>query len=141
MRFIGDLPIPAVYTVETPVTTVPMSCSFIFKNSMIFVADAFDKGSCPAVARPFVFSRNIFCPATVPGLNMPVNGLSSQLTTGAATAGALATAPDLTAAMFTLGWFGSGKSDGADELLQIFLDVNVQGEVVLNDVSAKTIVV
>ena len=78
MRLIGELPTPAVYTVGTPVTTVPMSCSFVFKNSMILVADVFDKGSCPAVASPFVFSRNIFCPATVPGLKLPVNGFFSK---------------------------------------------------------------
>ena len=96
-------------------TTVPKSCSFIFTNSMIFVADAFDKGSCPAVVRPFVFSRNIFCTATVPGLNLPVNGFSFQMTNGAGTDGAPAPAP--AAAMFMLGWFGSGKSGCADELL------------------------
>ena len=137
MRFIGGLPIPAVYTVGNPVKTVPMSCPFIFKNSMIFVADAFDKVSFLAVASPFVFSRNIFCPDTVPGLQFPFNGLSFQITTGAATAGSPAPA----AAMFMLGWFRSGKSGGADELLQRFLDVNIQSKVFLNEVSAQTIVV
>ena len=118
-------------------TTVPMSCSFIFKNSMILVADAFDKGSCPAVASPFVFSRNIYSTDTVPALKKPVNGFSFQMTTGAATAGAPAPA----AAMFMLGWFRSGKSGVDDELLRRFLDINIQSEVVLNEVSAQTIVV
>ena len=68
---------------------------------MILVADAFDKGSCPAVASPFVFSRNIFCPATVPGLKLPVNRFSFQMTTGAATYGA----PAPTDVIFILGWF------------------------------------
>ena len=110
---------------------------------MKFVADTFDKGSCPAVARPFVLSRNIFCPATVPGLKLPVNGFSFQMTTGAATADAPAPDPAHApaAAMFMLGWFGSEKSGGADELLQRFLDINVQSKVVLNEVSAQTIVV
>ena len=121
MGFIGELPTPDVYTVGTPVTTVPMSCSLIFKNSMILVADAFDKRSFPAVASPFVFSRNIFCPAIVPGLKCPVNGFSFQVTTGAATAGAPAPA----ATMFMLGWSRSGKSVGADELLRRFLDINI----------------
>ena len=83
---------------------------------MIFGADAFDKGSCSAVARPFVFSVNIFCPATVPGLKLPVNEFSFQMTTGAATAGdpapdtahAPAPAPALAPAILILGWFGSG---------------------------------
>ena len=83
MRLIVELPTPAVYTVGTPVTTVPMSCSFIFKKSMILVADTFDKGSCPAVASPFVLSRNIFCPDTFPGLKFPVNGFWFQMATGA----------------------------------------------------------
>ena len=104
---------------------------------MIFVADAFDNRRCPAVARPFVFSRNIFYPATVPGLKLPVNGFSFQMTTGAATAGA----PDPAAAMFMLGWSRSGKSGGADEFLRRFLDINIQSEVVLNEVSDQTIVV
>ena len=108
---------------------------------MILVADAFDKGSCPAVARPFVFSRNIFYLATVPGLKLLVNGFSFQMTTGAATAGAPSPAPATAAAMFMLGWFGSGKSGGADELLRRFLDINVRSEVVLNEVSAQTTVV
>ena len=141
MRFIGELPIPAVYTVGTPVTTVTMSCLFIFKNSIIFVADAFDKGSCPVVARSFVFSRNIFCPATIPGLKFPVNGFSFQMTTGVATAGAPAPDPAPAPAMFMLGWFGSGKSGGTDELLQRFLDINVRRKVILNGVSDQTIVV
>ena len=116
MRFIGELPTPAVYTVGTSVKTVPMSCSFIFKNSMIFVADAFDTVSCPAVARPFVFSRNILCLATVPGLTLPVNGFSFQITTGAATDGAPdpALAPTPSAAVLMLGWFRSVKCGGAD---------------------------
>ena len=46
------------------------------------------------------------------------------MTTGAATAGAPAPA----AAMFMLGWFRSGKSGGADELLRRFLDINIQIE-------------
>ena len=107
MRFIVELSIPAVYKVGTLMTTVTMSCSFIFKNSMVFVADTFDKGSCPDEAIPFVFSRNIFCPDTVPGLKLPVNGFSFQMTTGAATAGDPAPAPAVV--MFMLGWFGSGK--------------------------------
>ena len=65
--------------------------------------------------------------------------------TGAATAGAPAPAPDPapapTAAMFILGWFGSGKSSGVEELLQRFFDINVRSEVVLNEVSDQTIVV
>ena len=119
MRFIGELPTPALYTVGTPGTTVSMNCSFIFKNSMIFGADAFDKGSCSAVARSFVFSRNIFCPATVPGLKFTVNVFSFQMNTGVATAGAPAPdpAPAPVAVMFMLGWFGSGKRGGADEFL------------------------
>ena len=108
---------------------------------MIFVADVFDKGSCPAVASPFVFSRNIFCPATVPGLKFPVNVFSFQMTNGAATAGAPAPAPDGDAAMFMLGWFRSGKISDADELLRRFLDINIRSEVVLNEVSAQKIVV
>ena len=108
MIFISEIPDPTVYTVGTPVTTVPMSCSFIFKNSMIFGADTFDKGSCSAVARSFVLSRNIFCPASSPGLKLPVNGFSFQITTGTATAGAPAPAPDPAAAMLILGWFVSG---------------------------------
>ena len=141
MRFIGELPIPAVYTVGTLVTTVSMSCSFIFKNSMIFFSDAFDKGSFPTVARLFVFSRNIFCPATVTGLKLPVNGFSFQMTTGAATSGAPAPDPAPAASILMLGWFGSGKSGGTDECLRRFLDINVQSEVVLNGVSAQMIVV
>ena len=108
---------------------------------MIFVADAFDKGGCPAVARPFVFSRNIFCPATAPGLKFPVNGLSFQMSTGATTAHARAPAPAPADAMFMLGWFGSEKSGGVDEFLQRFLDINVPSEVVWNEVSAQTICV
>ena len=110
MRFISELPTPALYTVGTSVTTVPMRCCFVYKNSMIFGADAFNKGSCSAVARPFVFSRNIFCPVTVPGLHLPVNGFSFQMTTDAATAGAPDPAPDPSPApaMLMLGWFGSG---------------------------------
>ena len=112
---------------------------------MIFVADAFDKGSCPAVARPFVLSRNICCPATSPGLKLPVNVFSFQMTTGAATAGAPAGAPAPSptpdASMFMIGWFGSGKRGGEDELLQRFLDINILSEFVLNKVSAQTIVV
>ena len=104
---------------------------------MILVADSFDKGSCPAVASPFVFSMNIFWPTTVPGLKCQVNGFSFQMTTGAATAGAPAPA----AAMFMLGWSRRGKSGGADELLQSFLDINIWSEVVLNEVSAQTIIV
>ena len=104
---------------------------------MILVADAFDKGSFPAVASPFFFSRNIFCLATIPGLKLPVNGFSFQMTTGAANAGA----PSPAAAMFMLGWFRSGKTGGADELLQRFLDINILSKVVLNEVSAQTIVV
>ena len=65
--------------------------------------------------------------------------------TGAATAGAPAPAPDPapapTAAMFILGWFGSVKSGGVEELLQRFFDINVRSEVVLNEVSDQTIVV
>ena len=137
MRFIGEIPTSAVYTVGTPVTTFPMSCYFILKNSMIFVADAFDKGSCPAVARTFFFSRNIFCPATVTGLKLTVNGFSFQMTTGAATAGATTPA----AAIFMLGLFRRGKRGGADELLRSFLDINILSEVVLNEVSAQKIVV
>ena len=121
MRFIGELPTPAVYTVGTPVTTLPMSCFFIFENPMILIADAFDMGSCPAVASPFLFSRNIFCTATVPWLKLPVNGFSFQMNTGAGTAGA--PAPD--AAMFMLGLSRSRKSGGADELLRRFLDINI----------------
>ena len=102
-------------------TTVPISCSFVLKNSMILVADAFDKGSCPAVASPFVFSRNIFCPATVPGLKLPVNRFSFQMTNGAATAGD----HDPAAAMFMLALSRSGKSVGADEFLRRFLDINI----------------
>ena len=108
MIFIGEIPAPTVYTVETPVTTVTMSCSFIFKNAMIFGADTFDKGSCSAVARSFVFSRNIFCPENVPGLNFPVNGFSFQMITVTATAVAPVPDPDTAAAMLILGWFGSG---------------------------------
>ena len=59
------------------------------------------------------------------------------MTTGAATAGTPASA----AAMFMLGWFRSGKTGGTDELLQRFLDINIQGKVVLNEVSVQTIVV
>ena len=121
MRFIGELPTPAVYTVGTPATTVPMSCSFIFKNSMILVADTFYKESCPAVASPFVFSRNIFCHATIPGLKFPVNVFSFQISTVATTAGATSPAAN----MFMLGWSRSGKSGGADELLRRFLDINI----------------
>ena len=77
---------------------------------MVLVTDAFDNGGCPDVASPFVLSRNILCPANVPGLKLPVNGFSFQMTTGAATAGA----PDPAEAMFMLGWFRSGKSGGAD---------------------------
>ena len=88
---------------------------------MILVAGAFDKGSFPAVASTFVFSRNIFCPATVPGLKFPVNGFSFQMTTGAVTAGA----PSPAAAMFMIGWSRSEKSGGADELLRMFLDINI----------------
>ena len=93
----------------------------LFKNAMVLVADAFDKGSCPAVASPFVFSGNILCPATVPGLKFPVNGFPFQMTTGAVTAGAPAPDP----AMFMLGCSRSGKSGGADELLRRFLDINI----------------
>ena len=63
------------------------------------------------------------------------------MNTGAATDGAIASAPDPAAAMFMLGWFRSGKSGGADEFLQRFLDINVQSEVVLNEVSAQMTVV
>ena len=132
MRFIGELPTPVVYTVGTPLTTLPMSCPFIFKNSMILVADTFDKGSFPTVASPFVFSRNIFCPATAPRLKLPVNGFSFQMFTGA---------PAPASAMFMLGWSRSVRSGGADELLQRFLDIKIWSEVVLNEVSAQTIVV
>ena len=143
MGFISEPPIPDVYKFGTPVMTVHLSCYFIFKISTIFVADAFDNGSCPVVDRPFVFSSNIFCPATVPGLKFLVNGILFQMTTGDMTAGDPdpAPAPAPADAMFMLGWFGSGKSGGADELLQRFLDINVQSEVVLNEVSAQTIVV
>ena len=108
---------------------------------MIFVADAFDKGSCPAVAKPFVFSRNIFCPDTVPGLKLPVNGFSFQMTTGDKTYGAPAPAPAPADDMLLLGCFGSGKRGGTDKLLRRFLDINVRSEVVLNEMSAQTIVV
>ena len=103
---------------------------------MIFCADAFDKGSCSAVDRLFVFLRNIFSPATVPGLKLPVNGFSFQMTTGAATDGSPDLAPAPAAAMLILGWFGSGYIGGADELLRSFLDINVRNNVVLNEVSA-----
>ena len=63
------------------------------------------------------------------------------MTTGAATASAPAPDPAPASAMFMLVWFGSEKSGGADELLQRFLDINVQSKVVLNEVSAQTIVV
>ena len=66
---------------------------------MILIADTFDKGSYPDLASLFVFSRDIFCPDTVRGLKLPVNGFSFQITTGAATSGA----PAPTAAMFMLG--------------------------------------
>ena len=77
---------------------------------MIFGADTFDKESCSAVARPFVFSGNTFCPATVPELKLPVNGFSLQMTTGAATGDypAPVPTPAPAAAMLILGWFGSG---------------------------------
>ena len=141
MRFVGELPTPAVYTVGTPAKTVTMSCSFIFKDSMIFVAYAFDKGSCSAVARPFVLSRNIFCPATIPGLKLPVNGFSFQITTVVATTGNHAPDTASDSAVLMLGWFGSGKNGGTDEFLRRFLDINVQSKVVLNLVSDQTIVV
>ena len=59
------------------------------------------------------------------------------MTTGAVTAGAPAPTP----AMFMLGWSRSEKSGGADELLRRFIDINIWSEVVLNEVSAQTIVV
>ena len=49
------------------------------------------------------------------------------MTTGAATA----VAPEPADDMFMLGWFRSGKSGGADELLRSFLDINIQIEVFL----------
>ena len=65
------------------------------------------------------------------------------MTTGATTAGAPAPAPAPApaATMLMLGWFGSGKSGDADEFLRRFLDINVRSKVVLNEVSAQTIVV
>ena len=63
------------------------------------------------------------------------------MTTGATTDGTPTPAPAPDAAMFMLGWFGIGKSGGTDELLQSFLDIIVQSKVVLNEVSAQTIVV
>ena len=85
----------------------------------------------------WVFSRNILCPSTIPWLQLPVNVFSFQMTTGAKNAGAPAPA----AAMFMLGCFRSGKSGGADEFLRRFLDINIRSEIVLNEVSAQTIVV
>ena len=89
------------------------------------------------MASPFVFSSNIFCPATILWLKLPVNGSSFQMTTGAATDGA----PTPTAVMFMFGWSRSVKSGGADESLRRFLDINVRSGAVLNEVSAQTIVV
>ena len=61
------------------------------------------------------------------------------MTTGAATAGDPDPAP--AAAMFMLGWFRSGKSGGADELLRRFIDINIWSKVVFNEASAQTMVV
>ena len=71
------------------------------------------------------------------------------MTNGKATAGAPTGAPAPSPApdpapapaMLMLGWIISGKSGGTDEFLRRFLDINIRGEVFLNEVSAQTIVV
>ena len=70
MRFVAELPTPFVYTVGTPVTTFPMSCSFVFKNSMIFGADAFDKVALDGLAHLDNIAFVIFKFGSLNGLAM-----------------------------------------------------------------------
>ena len=84
--------------VGTNVTTCPITCSFTFKISMIF--GAFECVNANRLSDPkhFVFIKNIFCLALVPGLKFPVKRFSVQTSTDAGAAngappGALPGAP------------------------------------------------
>ena len=50
------------------------------RNFMIFLKWVFVIVSRSSLAKPFIFSRKIFCPAGVPGLKSSVNGFSTHET-------------------------------------------------------------